>query len=71
MFDDRMPYYRHEMTAMWAALWGKKPVINGFSELMRDVFGEEHGLGARSAFGCVSLPAGWPVEIEAVFELRS
>jgi enamine deaminase RidA (YjgF/YER057c/UK114 family) len=46
-------------------------VINGFSELMREVFGEEHGLGARSAFGCVSLPAGWPVEIEAVFELRS
>jgi enamine deaminase RidA (YjgF/YER057c/UK114 family) len=46
-------------------------VINGFSELMRDVFGPEAGLGARSAVGVPSLPAGWAVEIEAVFELES
>ena len=45
-------------------------VINGFSELMRDVFGPETGLGARSAVGVPSLPAGWAVEIEAVFELE-
>jgi enamine deaminase RidA (YjgF/YER057c/UK114 family) len=44
-------------------------VINGFSELMRDVFGEEHGLAARSAVGAASLPAGMAVEVEAVFEL--
>jgi enamine deaminase RidA (YjgF/YER057c/UK114 family) len=44
-------------------------VINGFSELMRDVFGAEAGVGARSAMGVASLPAGWAVEIEAVFEL--
>jgi enamine deaminase RidA (YjgF/YER057c/UK114 family) len=44
-------------------------VINGFSQLMRDVFGEEDGIGARSAVGAASLPAGWAVEIEAVFEL--
>lgn len=44
-------------------------VINGFSELMRDVFGPEAGVGARSALGTVSLPAGWAVEIEAIFEL--
>ena len=45
-------------------------VINGFSELMRDVFGPEDGVGARSAVGVASLPAGWAVEIEAVFELQ-
>jgi enamine deaminase RidA (YjgF/YER057c/UK114 family) len=44
-------------------------VINGFSELMRDVFGEEHGIAARSAVGAASLPAGMAVEVEAVFEL--
>ena len=46
-------------------------VINGFSELMRDVFGEEHGIAARSAVGATSLPAGMAVEIEAIFELAS
>jgi enamine deaminase RidA (YjgF/YER057c/UK114 family) len=44
-------------------------VINGFSELMRDVFGEEHGVAARSAVGASSLPAGMAVEVEAIFEL--
>ncbi len=45
-------------------------VINGFSELMRDLLGDDAGVGARSAFGVISLPAGWAVEIEAVFRLR-
>lgn len=45
-------------------------VINGFSELMRDVFGPEAGIGARSAVGVASIPAGWAVEIEAVFEVE-
>lgn len=45
-------------------------VINGFSELMRDVFGEQAGVGARSAVGAASLPAGMAVEIEAVFEIK-
>jgi enamine deaminase RidA (YjgF/YER057c/UK114 family) len=46
-------------------------VINGFSELMRDVFGPDAGVGARCAVGVPSLPAGWAVEIEAVFELAT
>jgi enamine deaminase RidA (YjgF/YER057c/UK114 family) len=46
-------------------------VINGFSELMRDVFGSENGVGSRSAIGVVALPGGWPVEIEAIFELAA
>lgn len=45
-------------------------VINGFSELMRDVFGAEAGIGARSSLGVSSLPAGWAVEIESIFELE-
>ena len=46
-------------------------VINGCSELFAEVFGAEHGVGARSAIGVVSLPGGMTVEIEAVFELRA
>ena len=44
-------------------------VINGFSELMRDVFGEEAGIAVRSAVGAAALPAGVAVEIETIFEL--
>ena len=44
-------------------------VINGFSELMKEVFGEDQGVGARSAVGMVSLPAGVAVEVEAIFEV--
>ncbi len=43
-------------------------VINGFSELMAEVFGEENGVGVRSAVG-MSLPNNMAVEIEAMFEL--
>jgi len=44
-------------------------VINGFSELMRDLFGPDAGVAARCAFGAPSLPAGWAVEIDAIFEV--
>lgn len=46
-------------------------VINGFSELMIEVFGEQAGKGARSAVGLASLPGGVPVEIEAIFQVRA
>jgi enamine deaminase RidA (YjgF/YER057c/UK114 family) len=45
-------------------------VINGASQVLADVFGPEHGIGARSAMGAGSLPLGVPVEIEAVFEIE-
>ena len=45
-------------------------VINGFSELMADVFGTDHGVGARSAVGMGSLPGNISVEIEVIFELH-
>jgi enamine deaminase RidA (YjgF/YER057c/UK114 family) len=45
-------------------------VINGFSELMAEVFGEDNGVGARSAVGMGSLPSNIPVEIECIFEVQ-
>ena len=44
-------------------------VINGCSELFAQVWGEDRGVGVRSAVGFGSLPGNIPVEIEAVFEL--
>lgn len=44
-------------------------VINGCSELWGKVWGEEHGIGARSAVGMGSLPRNSTVEVEAIFEL--
>ena len=41
-------------------------VINGFSELMSEVFGVENGIGVRSAVG-MNLPNNIAVEIEAIF----
>lgn len=46
-------------------------VINGCSELFRDIFGEEKGIGIRSAVGVSSLPLGVAVELEAMFEIAS
>ena len=44
-------------------------VINGYSDLMVEVFGSENGVGTRSAVGVASLPNNMVVEIEAVFEV--
>ena len=45
-------------------------VINGYSELMAQVFGDENGIAARSAVGMGSLPGNITVEIEAIFEIE-
>lgn len=45
-------------------------VINGCSELFAQIWGEENGIGVRSAVGMGSLPDNIPVEIEALFELH-
>lgn len=45
-------------------------IINGCSELFAAVWGEENGIGVRSAVGMGSLPDNIPVEIEAMFELH-
>src|SRR4051812_10383608 len=44
-------------------------IINGCSELFAQVWGEDNGVGVRSAVGMGSLPDNIPVEIEALFEL--
>jgi enamine deaminase RidA (YjgF/YER057c/UK114 family) len=44
-------------------------VINGCSELFAQVWGDDRGVGARSAVGMGSLPGNIAVEIEAIFEL--
>ena len=51
--------------------FGDQPrVINGFSDLMVEVFGEDLGRHARSAVGMAELPMGIPVEIEMVLEVE-
>lgn len=44
-------------------------IINGCSELFAQVWGEENGIGTRSAVGFGSLPDNIPVEIEALMKL--
>lgn len=47
--------------------FGDQPsVLNGFTELIVEVYGPERGLCARSAIGVAELPAGMPVEVEAI-----
>jgi enamine deaminase RidA (YjgF/YER057c/UK114 family) len=50
--------------------FGDQPkVINGFSDLMVEVFGE-NGRHARSAVGMAELPSGIPIEIEMILEVE-
>jgi enamine deaminase RidA (YjgF/YER057c/UK114 family) len=50
--------------------FGNHPgVINGFSDLMVEVFGEA-GRSARSAVGMGSLPMNIPVEVEMIVEIK-
>lgn len=44
-------------------------VINGFSELMANLLGDDLGKGARSAVGMI-LPGNIAVEVEAIFQLK-
>jgi enamine deaminase RidA (YjgF/YER057c/UK114 family) len=46
-------------------------VINGASELLREVLGEEAGIGTRTALGMVSLPLGSSVEVDVIFKLKT
>ncbi len=45
-------------------------VVNGFSRLMIEVFGDKAGKGTRSAVGMAALPAGVPVEVECLFQVK-
>jgi enamine deaminase RidA (YjgF/YER057c/UK114 family) len=45
-------------------------VVNGFSDLMVEVFGEQIGKHARSAVGMAALPGNAPVEVEMILEVE-
>jgi enamine deaminase RidA (YjgF/YER057c/UK114 family) len=49
---------------------GQSGVVNGASELFREVFGDA-GLAARAALGANALPSNAAVEIESVWEIRT
>jgi enamine deaminase RidA (YjgF/YER057c/UK114 family) len=49
---------------------GMPAVINAASDLLIELWGDA-GRHARSAIGVAQLPFGWPVEIEAVVEVRT
>ena len=52
--------------------FNKQPaVINGFTDLIVDVFGADIGAHARSAVGMAELPFDIPVEIEGEVALRN
>src|SRR5206468_7501198 len=46
-------------------------VINGFSDVILEVYGPERGRHARSAVGVAALPFGFCVEIEAEVEIEA
>ena len=48
---------------------GQAQVINGASELLIEVFGED-GKHSRSAIGVAELPLNAPVEVELIAEVR-
>ncbi len=48
---------------------GTPGVINGFSDLVLELWGEERGRHARSAIGASELPFDIPVEVEAVVSI--
>jgi enamine deaminase RidA (YjgF/YER057c/UK114 family) len=66
--------------ASWGRVFGmvnsapgfnKQPtVINGFSDLILDLYGPEVGAHARSAVGMAELPFDIPVEVEAEVEIQ-
>ena len=45
-------------------------VVNGGSNLLKEVFGEENGIPARTAMGTNSIPGNQAVEIELIAELK-
>lgn len=55
----------HGMVNCGADFTQQPAVINGFSDLILELYGRQRGAHARSAVGMVALPFNMPVEIEA------
>ena len=45
-------------------------VVNGFSDLIIEVYGEDRGRCARTAIGTSELPRNIPIEVESIVALR-
>jgi enamine deaminase RidA (YjgF/YER057c/UK114 family) len=45
-------------------------VVNGASELLRDVLGDDAGIGVRTAIGMAGLPLNSSVEVDVIFKLK-
>ena len=56
----------HGMVNCGADFTQQPAVINGFSDLILELYGQQRGAHARSAVGMVALPFNMPVEIEAL-----
>ena len=69
---DRIHHVVKVLGMVWATPdFDRHPyVINGCSELFAAIWGEDRGVGVRSAVGMGSLPGNIPVEIEAMFKLE-
>lgn len=69
---DRIVAWGRVFAMVWSApdFHHQPAVINGFSDLVLDVFGPKVGAHARSAVGMSSLPFRIPVEIEAEVVIR-
>ena len=61
----------HGMVNSSPEFTGHSRVINGFSDLMEEVFGPEISKHARAAVGMASLPRDQTVEIETVVEIHN
>jgi enamine deaminase RidA (YjgF/YER057c/UK114 family) len=59
----------HGMVNCTEEFTGQSRVINGYSDLMAEIFGDR-GKHARAAVGMVSLPLGMAVEIETIIEIE-
>ena len=59
------------MVSFALGFWRQPNVINGFSDLILELYGREAGDHARSAVGMSELPLGMPVEIETEVEINA
>lgn len=69
---DRIAYWQRVFGMVNSAPgFNRQPsVLNGFSDLILELFGLEVGSHARSAVGMAELPFDFPVEIEGEVEIR-
>jgi enamine deaminase RidA (YjgF/YER057c/UK114 family) len=69
---DRITAWGRVFGMVWSApdFHAQPAVINGFSDLVLEVFGPDVGAHARSAVGMASLPFRIPVEIECEVQIR-